>query len=544
MLVRVRPRLGGFRCYNFRDTERSDDTMALPETRYASSDSIRIAYQVVGNGPIDVVFIPGFISNLEINWEDPGYGRLLQRLSAFGRVIVFDKRGTGLSDRVDTQNLPSLESRMDDVRSVMDAAGSGRAVLLGAAEGAAMAIRFAATHPARTRALVLYGGYAHFHDAVMNGEALDEFVHATASSWGQGATLSRFAPGRVKDLRFAAWWGRLERLSASPAAAIALIRMNAQIDVRDVLESIRVPTLVMHRREDPSVKLAGGRYLAERISGARFVELSGRDHPIWTGEIDRVVDEIEEFVTGARPAPSLRRVLVTILVARLVAPERLARRLGDGQWRERLDQFRQTTAGAIVRFGGELAVAGIEHICARFDGPARAIGCALALRDAAHALDLRLAVGVHTGEVEIQDGALSGYAVHVTERIAGHAAAGEVLVSGVVNDLVSGSGFHFVERPMERNEHAEAPARLFSVMVEQHLEPMARLPKSPSLELLSSREREVLTLVAEGLSNAAIADRLDLSEHTVKRHVANILLKLDLPTRTAAAAIVTRHGTG
>lgn len=514
--------------------------MALPEIRYANSGGVRIAYQVVGNGPIDLVFVPGFISNLDLNWEDAGYSRLLRRLSAFSRVIQFDKRGTGLSDRVDTKNLPGPELHMNDIRAVMDAAGSGRAVLLGVSEGAAISILFAANYPARTRALVLYGGYAHFHASVMGREALEEFIRKVERGWGSGASLLRFAPERAKDAHFHAWWARLERQSASPTAAVALARMNAQIDVRAVLGAIRVPTMVMHRREDIWAKFSGGQQLVQNISGARFVELSGRDHPICTGEIDRVIDEIEEFVTGMRPMPSHHRVLTTMLVARLVAPERLARRLGDVHWRERLDQFRQATTNAIARFGGEAVVAGAEEIGARFDAPARAVRCALALRDAADSLELKLAVGVHTGEVESHDGALSGYAVHVCERISTYANVGEVLVSGIVCDLVSGSGLHFVERPIEQVEGGGGRLRLFSVMVEQHLEPMARAAKTPSLDALSSREREVLELVADGLSNAAIANKLDLSEHTVKRHVANILLKLDLPTRTAAAAIVAR----
>jgi class 3 adenylate cyclase len=430
---------------------------------------------------------------------------------------------------------------MDDVRAVMDAAGSGRAVVLGASEGAALAILFAVSHPGRTRALVLYGGYAHFHTWVMSREALDDFLRSIDSRWGSGATLPQIAPGRTKDARFQAWWARYERLSASPTAAAGLARMNAQIDVRDVLDSVNAPTLVIHRREDVRVKPAGGRYLAQKIDGARLVELSGRDHPIWTGEIDRVVDEIEEFVTGVRPMPSQQRVLVTVLVARLVAPERLAQRLGDGYWRERLDQFGQAVSNMIARFGGDKVVAGAEEICARFDGPARAIRCALALRDAADALELRLAAGVHTGEVEIHDGALFGYAMHVAERISAQAGAGEVVVSGVVNELASGSGLHFVERPPAPAKGGDGLPRLFSVMIEQHLEPLARHGRAPSLDAISRREREVLALVADGLSNAAIAEQLNLSEHTVKRHVANILVKLDLPTRAAAAAMVARH---
>jgi DNA-binding CsgD family transcriptional regulator len=291
-------------------------------------------------------------------------------------------------------------------------------------------------------------------------------------------------------------------------------------------------------------KFAAGRQLAQKISGARLVELAGRDHPIWTGEIDRLADEIEEFITGVRPMPSRHSVLVTLVVARLVEPERLARQLGDGHWREHLDQFRRAATNAVAKFDGEMSDEGTEEICAHFDSPVRALGCAIAVRDAAKALDLKLAAGVHTGEVEIHDGALSGYTLHLTERIAACADAGQVLVSSIVTDLVAGSGFHFVECPAGRFKEDDKRLRLYSVMVEQHLEPLARPAKTPNLDVLSVREREVLELVADGLSNAAIADELDLSEHTAKRHVANILLKLDLPTRTAAAAMVARQRTG
>ncbi len=240
--------------------------MTSPETRYAKSGDVRIAYQVIGNGPIDLVFVPGFLSNLDVHWEDPGYSHLLRRLGTFTRLIQFDKRGTGLSDRVDNRDLPSLETRMDDVRAVMDAAGSGRAALLGASEGAPMAILFAATYPERTRALVLYGGYAHFHTWVLGPDALANFINNAERTWGGGASLASFAPGLVDDAHFKAWWGRFERLSVSPSAAITLARMNAQIDVRHALASIRVPTLVIHRSNDARVKIAGGRYLAQKIS--------------------------------------------------------------------------------------------------------------------------------------------------------------------------------------------------------------------------------------------------------------------------------------
>jgi pimeloyl-ACP methyl ester carboxylesterase/DNA-binding CsgD family transcriptional regulator len=512
------------------------------ETRYAKSGDCRIAYQVAGHGPIDLVFVPGFISNLEVHWEDPGYTHLLNRLAAFTRLILFDKRGTGLSDRIDVHHLPSLETRMDDVRAVMDAAGSGRAALLGASEGAPLSILFAATYPERTRALVLYGGYAHFHTWVAGREALEEFVRNAETSWGSGKSLRHFAPGRLSDPHFTAWWARFERLSVSPTAAIALARMNAQIDVRPLLGSIRVPTRVIHRDEDARVKIAGGRYLAEHIKGARFVEIPGRDHPIWTGDVDRVVDEIEEFLTGVRPTPVHDRVLATLMVTRLVMPERFAARLGDTLWSERLQRLRHTASDLVARLNGRPIGIGAAEISARFDGPARAVRCALALRDAAATLDLPFAVGVHVGEIEIAEEAVSGLALHVTERIAARAAVNEVLVSGVVSDLVAGSGLHFAERASEAIAGLDAPIRLLAVVTEHHLEPAARraaLP--PRLDTLSHREREVLSLVADGLSNGAIAKRLRLSDHTVKRHVANILMKLDLPTRAAAAALAGRE---
>jgi pimeloyl-ACP methyl ester carboxylesterase/DNA-binding CsgD family transcriptional regulator len=514
--------------------------MVPPETRYAKSGDIRIAYQVVGHGPLDLVFVPGYVSNLEVHWEDPGFSHLLTRLSAFTRLIMFDKRGTGLSDRVDTHHLPSLETRMDDVRAVMDAVGSRRAALLGASEGGPMSILFAATYPKRTRSLILYGSYAHFHTWVMGREALEDFVRGIESAWGTGASAPRFAPDQAKLEHFRTWWSRYERLSASPSAAVALARMNAAIDVRSVLPTIRIPTLIIHRTDDARIKLAGGRYLAEKIPGAHFIELAGRDHPIWTGDTDRVIDEIEEFLTGTRPPQAIDRVLSTILIARLVTPERLAARLGDRVWSERIERLREVAAESFARYGGQPINRGAHELGARFDGPARAVRCALALRQTAAALDFSLAAGVHTGEIEVREDSISGFAVHATERIAARAAAGEVLVSAMLTDLVAGSGLHFAEHGVEAMEGFEHGLHLFAV-VESEATPVINESAEPRLETLSEREREVLGLVAEGLSNAAIAGRLSLSEHTIKRHVANILVKLDLPTRAAAAAVAGRH---
>jgi pimeloyl-ACP methyl ester carboxylesterase/DNA-binding CsgD family transcriptional regulator len=516
-------------------------SVTLAATRYAQSGELRIAYQVVGHGPLDLVFVPGFISNLEVHWEDPGYSHLLRRLGAFTRLILLDKRGTGLSDRVDARHLPDLEMRMDDVRAVMDAVGSGRAVLLGASEGAPMAILFAATYPERTRALLLYGGYAHFHTWVLGREALANFVRQAERTWGTGASLPHFAPGRVSDPRFQEWWGHLERLSASPTAAIALARMNAAIDVRDVLPTIRVPTLVMHRTDDARVKVGGGRYLAERIGGARYVEMPGRDHPIWTGDVDRVVDEIEHFLTGARNVTATHdRVLATILVARLIAPVGQAARLGDRAWNAVFDRLRESASDVIARYGGHAIGTAGDEITARFDGPARAVRCALAIADRAEGLDVRLALAVHTGEIEIREDAVTGLAIHVAEQVAARAKQGQILVSGVVSDLVAGSGLEFAPQESQQFEGLAAPLRILSVVNQPRNGPRPHRTVADALAVLSQREREVLAHVSEGLSNAAIAKRLKLSEHTVKRHVANILLKLDLPTRAAAAALAGR----
>jgi pimeloyl-ACP methyl ester carboxylesterase/DNA-binding CsgD family transcriptional regulator len=518
----------------------SGKSVKLPQTRYATSGDVRIAYQVVGQGSLDLVFVPGFISNLDVHWEDQGYTRLLQRLATFSRLILLDKRGTGLSDRVDAHDLPNLERRMDDVRAVMDAAGSRRAALLGASEGAPMSILFAATYPERTRALVLYGGYAHFHSWVMGPAALAEFVCAAERTWGSGASLKNFAPGRLSDERFQAWWARFERLSASPTAAIALARMNADIDVRHVLASIRVPTLIIHRRDDVRVKLAAGRYLAERISGARFVEIPGRDHPIWTGDVDRVVDELGEFLTGNRPIADVDRVLATLLAGR-IAEANAGHRSGEAT---RPVSLRERAIEAVRRHGGHTLASGADEFAARFDGPARAVRCAIAIREQADDLGLGFSAGLHVGEVKIERNVVAGPARDVVAELAARAEPGEILVSGVVTDLVAGSGLHFAACSGGQLKDLAVPLRVSKVVSEQHLEPKlerAKRGRPPSLDPLTAREREVLALVADGLSNALIAQRLRLSDHTVKRHVANILLKLDLPTRAAAAAFLARQ---
>ncbi|TIT03074.1 alpha/beta fold hydrolase [Mesorhizobium sp.] len=507
------------------------------ETRYALSGDVRIAYQVVGQGSFDLVFVPGFISNLDLHWEDEGYSRLLKRLAAFSRLILFDKRGTGLSDRVDTRHLPSLETRMDDVRAVMDAAGSGRAALLGASEGAPMAMLFAATYPERTRALVLYGGYAHFHKWVMPPERLNAFIEMAETAWGTGATLPYFAPGRVDESRFATWWGRFERLSASPTAAAALARMNAGIDVRGVLAAISAPTLLIHRRNDVRVDPDASRFLAKKILNAHLVEVPGRDHPIWTGDVDRVADLIEEFLTGERAVAEAERVLAALLATRIYDTARL----GDRMWSERSLRFQETWRLLVGRHGGRSAGTHGELMMSRFDAPARAIRCAAALRDAAQNIGVATAQGAHVGEIELR-GPPAGLIGRVTMQLAARAGSGDILASRLVADLATGSGLHFTDAGRITLDELDEPLALVHATSEQHLEPACR-PKARMTEpaALTARESEVVSLIADGKSNAAIAAELRLSEHTVKRHVANILLKLDLPSRAAAAAFSARN---
>jgi pimeloyl-ACP methyl ester carboxylesterase/DNA-binding CsgD family transcriptional regulator len=522
-------------------------TVQLPQTRYAKSGDVRIAYQVVGHGPIDLVFVPGFISNLDIHWEDPGYAHLLRRLSAFTRLIMLDKRGTGLSDRVDVHHLPSLETRMDDLRAVMDAVGSQRAVLLGASEGGPMAIMFAATYPARTRALLLYGAYAHFHSWVLPAAKLEAFIARAESDWGSGQFLEAFAPGMLSRAGFREWWARYERGGASPAAAVALARMNARIDVRPVLPTVQVPTLVLHRRDDVRVNVRGGQYLAQHIRGAKYVEIPGSDHVIWVGDIDRVVDEIEEFLTGARPRSDHDRVLATIVAADVVEAGRGAAQHGDRRWVELVHDYHATAKIQVERFRGRVIGQRPDGTLACFDGPARALRCAHALREAARQAGLRQRIGVHTGELEMRDDEVGGLALHVAVQVAAAARPGEVVASAIVRDLVAGSGLRFREPRVMRFDGLAEPLQLHCVDEEAPAAPPARAANlsselSAELARLSPREREILGLVARGLTNPDIARQLDLSDHTVKRHVANILMKLDLPSRAAAAAFAAHHG--
>ena len=424
-----------------------------PETRYARSGDVNIAYQVVGEGPRDLVYVPGWISNVEMMWEQPPMARFLERLASFSRLILFDKRGTGLSDRVSNDKLPTLEERMDDVRAVLETVGSERAALFGHSEGGNMCMLFAATYPERTTALVTLGCFAKRRDPDDDypwAPAADDREESTLDverNWGhlRPEDVEYYAPSRVEDEQFVRNLERYFRRGASPGAAAALLRMNSYIDVRAVLPTIRVPTLVLHRRGDRDVDVAEGRYLASRIQGSKFVELAGDDHVISAGDVEAVADEIEEFLTGTRPLPEPDRVLATVMFTDIVGSTERAVQLGDRRWRELLGEHDGAVRRELDRFRGrEVDTAG-DGFLAAFDGPARAVRCALSAGEAVRELGIEIRAGVHTGECELDGPRIRGIAVHTGARIAALAGPSEVLVSQTVKDLVSGSGLSFEE---------------------------------------------------------------------------------------------------
>jgi len=432
----------------------------LPDTRYARSGDLRIAYQVLGEGPLDLVFVPGFISNVDIAWDDPILAGFLRRLAGFSRLIMFDKRGTGLSDRIG--DLPSLEVRMDDVRAVMDAAGSRRAALFGISEGGALAMLFAATYPERTQALALFGTYAHYGTWVVPPDKLEAMLARMDSLWGTGEMVSVFAPSRADDPQFKAWWARFERLGGSPSAAVHLTRMNSEIDIRPILSSIRVPTLILHRPGDARVNPEAARYLARHIPGAKYAEMPGQDHLLWCGDVNRVADEIEEFLTGTRREVEVDRVLATVLFTDIVDSTKRASMLGDQAWRALLDRHDAVVRRELARFRGREVKRTGDGFLITFDGPARAVRCGQAIVEAAKTLGLEVRIGVHTGEIEIMaDDDIGGIAVHTASRVLGLAGANEVLVTGTVRDLVAGSSLAFADRGHHALKGLPEQMRLF-----------------------------------------------------------------------------------
>jgi class 3 adenylate cyclase len=421
-----------------------------PETRYATSGAVHIAYQVFGDGEIDLVLVGGYATHLELFWDHPPAARFLERLGSFARVVNFDRRGAGVSDRVVAA--PTLEERMDDVRAVMDAAGVERAALLGISEGVSMCLLFAATYPQRVQALVSWGG-------VPRSTATDDYPWANpvdallesgteliAPHWGEGATIDVIAPSQSDNPEARAFFGRLERHAVSPGMLASLFQMFLDIDVRHVVPTVHVPVLVLHRRQDRLVHVGNGRWLAEHLPNAKLVEVEGQDHNPWYERPDEILDEIQEFLTGARPAAEPTRTLATVVFTDVVDSTGTAAQLGDRRWRETLEAHQAAVRQELARFGGREVKSIGDGFLATFDGPARAIRCAQAIVASAQEAGIQVRAGVHTGECEVFDGDIGGIAVHIASRVSGLADAGEVLVSRTVTDLVAGSGLAFADR--------------------------------------------------------------------------------------------------
>ncbi len=447
-------------------------TSELPEVRYARSGDVNIAYQIVGDGPVDLVFVPGFISNLESAWWHPSMAAFYRRLARFSRLIVFDKRGTGMSDRA--TGIADLETRMDDVRAVMDAARSSRAALLGYSEGASMAALFAATYPERTLALLMYSALVALRWSpetpwALTPEDFDRWVADIETRWGTteycDEQLRADAPSRADDDEFRRWYATRLRLGASPSAAAAAVRMAAESDIAAILPAIRVPTLVLHRSGDRLVPVHSGRYLGAHIPGAQYIELAGDDHLPWVGEYETLVLSIESFLgdVGRDDVSEPDRAVTTVLFVDIVGSTQKAVELGDSGWRELLERYRALIRRQLVRYRGrELDTAG-DGVFASFDGPARAIRCACSVSDETRAIGVEVRIGLHTGECEFIDGKLGGIVVHIGARIAAEAEPGEVLVSSTVKDLVAGSDIEFRERAVATLTGIPGPRQLFAV---------------------------------------------------------------------------------
>jgi len=440
----------------------------MSTVRYAKSGNLHIAYRTVGDGPIDLVVVPGWVSHLEANWEEPLVAQFAERLMSFSRLILFDKRGTGLSDPVPLDRLPTLEQRMEDVHAVLDAVSSEKAALFGISEGGPLCALFAATYPERTSALVMSGCYAKWirdedYPWAPTRAEHEAAIDAYERKWGTPIGLKTIAPSVANDEGCRNWWARNLREGASPGAGIALYRMNIEIDIRAVLPTIRVPTLILHRTGDRLINVGNSRYMAEHIPNAKFVELEGVDHLPWFGNSDIVLDEVQEFLTGIRPGPARETILATIVFVDIVGSTEKASAIGDARWQSLLAGFHDLVKQELGRFRGRLIDTVGDGAFASFDGPARAIRCACAIRDRSAAFGTPVRAGLHTGECEVIDGKIAGIAVHIGARVAGQAQPGEVIVSSTVKDLVAGSGLRFSEGTVHTLKGVPGEWRLFSV---------------------------------------------------------------------------------
>ncbi len=438
-----------------------------PETKYTTSGSVNIAYQAFGEGNVDLVIVPGWVSNIDIFWEEPSVARFFERLASFTRVILFDKRGTGLSDRV--TETPTLEERMDDVRAVMDAIGSKRAALLGYSEGGPMCALFAVTYPERTHSLIMIGSYPKLlaSEDYTFGRPLDEFeafMEVVKRDWGGPVGLDLRAPSRTNDPRFRQWWAKFLRTSASPSTALALSHMNANIDIRNLLPSIQVSTLLIHATGDRTLNVRASRYMAERIPNAKLVELDSEDHVPFGDSADEIVAEVQEFLTGTHAAGPADRVVTTLMFTDIVDSTKRAAELGDTRWRDLLNAHHAAVRHEFAVYRGKEIKSTGDGFHAIFDGPARAIQCGCAIHRAVKPMGLDLRIGLHTGECEIRGDSIEGLAVHLAARIAGFAHAGQVVVSQTVKDLVSGSGLKFEDLGVQSLKGIPDAWRLYGVV--------------------------------------------------------------------------------
>lgn len=439
-----------------------------PETHYVQNGDVNIAYQVVGGGDLDIVFVMGWVSHLEYFWEEPHFAAFLNRLASFSRLILFDKRGTGLSDRVPLSELPTLEQRMEDVHAVMDAVGSRRAVLIGVSEGGPMCSLFAATYPERTTALVMIGTYAkrikdEEYPWGVSPEDREAFFELMQRDWGKPVGIEERAPSMAKDENFRNWWATYLRIGASPGAAVALTKMNAEIDVRNVLPSVRVPTLVIHRSGDSCLKVEEGRFVAGLIPGCKYVELDGIDHLPFVGNQDEILDEIEVFLTGARHAAEIDRVLATVMSIKVVDLQAINKVRNDDGWQDLLERAKTYVRRQVEMFKGKEVLYDETGILAAFEGPARAIRCASAINEMAKRLKINVKTGLHTGECDVLGERYGGFAVELAQKIAEECAPGEIVVSRTVKDLVAGSGILFESYTVKSFLETNGEWRLFTV---------------------------------------------------------------------------------
>lgn len=519
-----------------------------PETRYARSGDTNIAYQVVGRGGNDLVVGLGWVSNLDAFWEEPRFARFVERLSTFARVILYDKRGTGLSDSIPLDRTHSLRDRVDDVKAVLDAVGSSRAALFDISAGGAIAALFAATYPELTTNLILFASFARRRssDDYPWGRTADAEAELLERPWGSLAQADTPMPSSAADPEFAQWWASYLRRSAGPGTARALARLNTQIDIRDELSHIGVPTLILHRTGDRIVTVENGRFLANQIPTATLRELPGEDHLPFTGDQDLVLAEIERFLVGSGETGNLHQPLTALLATELVSPVETAVRLGDSRWTE-LCRWRRTLVRTLVaKDGGREVAYLLDGSIALFPRPGDAISCAKHIIDESRANGIPMRAGLHMGEVAMVDDVVAGVALHIASHVMEHAGAGEVLVSGPAHDLMIGSAAQFDLIGAQVFAGIPGEWRIYRLAPDgagvESRSPLAERAGTRPIADLSRREREIAALLALGLANRQIADELIISVATVERHVANILMKLGFRSRAHVAAWAVEQG--